>query len=289
MDHQVLFLINQTWTSSWSDVAMVAITNGGLIGCVLGALLLRARGRSVETPILVAQAIGLVAVLVFFVLAQRARPELVRTLVATPLLPGFPSGHVTVVTATVAVWWLAHGWNRRTLLLVVLSGLVAYSRVYLGHHYPTDVIAGMVLGASIGAGVYGVGAHRGDYARQLSWLMWPQVGLAVLVTMMAYMGLLPTSLLTWPGADKVLHLILFGLITLWLNLWLGDRRLGMGAFARAIPVAVALPFVVALSEEVMQAWSPLRTFDLLDLAADLIGMMLCWQVSLRLLRTERLV
>jgi undecaprenyl-diphosphatase len=38
--------------------------------------------------------------------------------------------------------------------IVVIAALIGYSRIYLGVHYPLDVLCGGVLGAGIGLGVY---------------------------------------------------------------------------------------------------------------------------------------
>ncbi|MGV9834629.1 phosphatase PAP2 family protein [Nocardia niigatensis] len=69
----------------------------------------------------------------------------------------FPSGHAAgiAVVALVSAWMLTRGyrWSRRTCLAVwaaavVLIAAVGFSRVYLGVHYPSDIIAGWALGAS---------------------------------------------------------------------------------------------------------------------------------------------
>ena len=68
----------------------------------------------------------------------------------------FPSGHALgVTTATlILAWtiarWLIHSWNGRIavwMTAIVIIGGVGFSRVYLGVHYPSDVIAGWLLGA----------------------------------------------------------------------------------------------------------------------------------------------
>ena len=62
----------------------------------------------------------------------------------------FPSGHCT--SSAAAAWVLGSRHRRLLLPAALLVGLVAYSRVYLGMHYPTDCLAGLALGALCGAG-----------------------------------------------------------------------------------------------------------------------------------------
>ena len=63
----------------------------------------------------------------------------------------FPSGHATGVFAVAAVF--AHEFRDRRWVPWVAygtAGLISLSRVSLGRHFPTDVVAGAILGDSIG-------------------------------------------------------------------------------------------------------------------------------------------
>lgn len=62
--------------------------------------------------------------------------------------PGFPSAHTSVASAFAVSIMLAPGahWLVR-VVLVVLAGLVAWSRIALGLHFPSDVLAAMLLGS----------------------------------------------------------------------------------------------------------------------------------------------
>ena len=85
-------------------------------------------------------------------LFDRARPPLRYPepwpLVHLPHTASFPSGHATTSFACAAT--LARFAPRRiAVLLYVLAALIAYSRVYVGVHYPLDVLGGAVLGLLI--------------------------------------------------------------------------------------------------------------------------------------------
>src|SRR5207248_6535143 len=73
----------------------------------------------------------------------------VHALVPVPHDPSMPSGHAMMAFAGAVV--LAAVVPRLRWPLLVLAAGVAASRVYVGVHYPSDVLAGAVLGAAVGA------------------------------------------------------------------------------------------------------------------------------------------
>lgn len=84
-----------------------------------------------------------------------AHPVLTHLLSAPSLDPSFPSDHAAVATA-IAFAVLAFS-RRAGLLFLATATLIALSRVALGMHYPSDVLAGMVVGWAAAALVTGLG------------------------------------------------------------------------------------------------------------------------------------
>jgi undecaprenyl-diphosphatase len=82
---------------------------------------------------------------------DRDRPPLSdptpKPLVDLPSTSSFPSGHAMVSFACATV--LALAVPRLRAPLFALAALIAYSRVYVGVHYPFDVLAGAALGVVI--------------------------------------------------------------------------------------------------------------------------------------------
>jgi undecaprenyl-diphosphatase len=81
----------------------------------------------------------------------RRRPPLVfpepKPLVHVPHSGSFPSGHAATAfaCATVLAWW-----DRRLAVpAFVMAALIAWSRVYVGVHWPLDVLGGAALGVLV--------------------------------------------------------------------------------------------------------------------------------------------
>jgi VanZ family protein len=72
-----------------------------------------------------------------------------------------------------------------------------------------------------------------------------------------------------PLGDKVSHFLLMGTLSILANLSLQTRTLGGGRLAPGIGTVLVTTVVVA--EEFSQIWVPARSFDLLDLTADFLG------------------
>jgi undecaprenyl-diphosphatase len=133
------------------DPIFKGLTYAGTYGAVwlvlaaLFALVLRRPQIFVWT--LVADGIGELVADALKGAIPRARPH-VHALVTRPHTHSFPSGHATTSFACATV--LAFGLPRLRLPLLLLAAGIAWSRVYVGVHYPLDVIAGALLGVAVG-------------------------------------------------------------------------------------------------------------------------------------------
>ncbi len=83
-------------------------------------------------------------------LAARPRPDLFPSLIPMPEDWSFPSAHAVQVTAFVLAWLLRPGVSpgRAEIAVLLAAALqVIVSRLYLQVHFPSDVIAGILLAA----------------------------------------------------------------------------------------------------------------------------------------------
>lgn len=91
---------------------------------------------------------------VFHFFIHRARPFVVLSEVVTvgytPSSYSFPSGHTALAFAMAAAYCMVFPHRLESYIVVCAALLVGFSRIYMGVHYPSDVLAGMVLGSFCG-------------------------------------------------------------------------------------------------------------------------------------------
>jgi undecaprenyl-diphosphatase len=99
---------------------------------------------------LIALGIGQVIGMVFL----RPRPYYsipTHLLIGRTLDTSFPSDHATFAFAIAAMLWQVN--RRLSVALLLLSALMGFARVYVGAHYPLDILGGAVLGIGVSAGL----------------------------------------------------------------------------------------------------------------------------------------
>ena len=139
------------------DLLMPAITalgNSGLIWLLLaGVLLLTPKHRRAGAAVLAGLVLEIICCnMVLKPLVARVRPcdvnTAVQLLIARPDDFSFPSGHTGASFAAAAALFADR--NRLWIPSLILALLIAFSRLYLYVHYPTDVLAGAVIGVMAG-------------------------------------------------------------------------------------------------------------------------------------------
>jgi undecaprenyl-diphosphatase len=165
LDAQLFRLVYDAWDGALTSVALwLSVMGGGWAMLAFVPLLITARWRTFMLFLTAALATSGLAVFALKHLVVRQRPCValpgVHALCKTPTDPSFPSGHscgsFTLAFFLVTVLWASeHDMPpaRRALLSAAILGAalaVAWSRVYLGVHFPGDVTAGATLGAIVG-------------------------------------------------------------------------------------------------------------------------------------------
>ena len=95
------------------------------------------------------------------------------------------------------------------------------------------------------------------------------LALVVGISIGGYTGILPTSLPSFEGADKIGHFFLIGGLAFFLDGALRQRAIATPSFE--IPFAPVAVLVVAGVEEYLQRLSPRRDSSFGDFAADVLG------------------
>jgi undecaprenyl-diphosphatase len=165
LNYFLFHLINGVWIDPVLDLCMSflsLINDYGLVWLALLAVLAALGGKTGRRAALVgmvAMVAGLISSEVLKSLVMQPRPFLslsdVRLLVSPPTSYSFPSVNVAYAFAASSGTSLAAqrllgrvplwGWG-----FLALAAAISYSRVYVGVHYPGDVLVGALLGVFVG-------------------------------------------------------------------------------------------------------------------------------------------
>lgn len=158
IDFSVLNFIKEHFTCAFLDAAMPFFTSLGNFGAVWIALTLLLFLFKKHRKTAASMAVSLILTVVVCnllikPLVARARPFSVNTaaqlLIAAPGDFSFPSSHTAASFAASCA--LLKGSKRLGAFALVLAVIISFSRMYLYVHYPSDVIAGAVIGALLAA------------------------------------------------------------------------------------------------------------------------------------------
>lgn len=157
LDAALFRFFNGTLTSGVLDVVMPFITDKanylGVVAVLLALVVFKGSKRDIWGIFLLIAVVLLSDLLSNTIkhLVGRTRPciaiEGARLLVGCKKSFSFPSGHATNIFA--AMVFLSTRYRRATPVFLVFAVAVAYSRVYVGVHYPLDIMGGAVLGTSV--------------------------------------------------------------------------------------------------------------------------------------------
>lgn len=149
----ILDSIQAYMSAPWLDEIMVFFSNIGNAGLIwiflAGLMVISKRYRKGGIIAFIALGIGLlVANVALKPLVARIRPCDINTavdlLIARPTDFSFPSGHtVSSFAAAVSILFVSKRWGLDAL---ILASVIAFSRLYLYVHFPSDIIAGIAIG-----------------------------------------------------------------------------------------------------------------------------------------------
>lgn len=154
LDGELLLAI-QTLHQGWLDPLVSFYTklgDAGLLWIALSlAMLFFKPTRRAGALALCAMILGLIVTnLTIKPLISRPRPWLdwpIDPLVVENDPNSFPSGHTCAAFAAAMVWVRTLPQKRDRIIVAVMAVLMGLSRLYVGVHYPTDVLAGAVIGS----------------------------------------------------------------------------------------------------------------------------------------------
>ncbi|GAB2044717.1 phosphatase PAP2 family protein [Agathobaculum sp. TL06] len=156
-DYEILLQLFQHWRGGVSDTVWTVFStlgNGGALWIALAVILLFFRKtRRAGAAMLAALLIGLLVGNVFLKeWVMRPRPFVTHPELTALLDPGdqwsFPSGHTLSSFAAATALCFFH--RKAGAVAYAVAALIGFSRLYACVHYPTDVLAGLLIGILCG-------------------------------------------------------------------------------------------------------------------------------------------
>ncbi len=153
-ENQVFLWVNQRQQVKIMDWLMKRMTHLGgasftISSTLVVALLTHGIWRLLAIQAIISLTLSHLPVALFKKKYPRLRPYLVlpQTKIGkNPLADhSFPSGHTTAIFAIIVPFSISM--PHLAAILIPIAFIVAYSRVYLGLHYPSDCIVGVLLGS----------------------------------------------------------------------------------------------------------------------------------------------
>jgi membrane-associated phospholipid phosphatase len=172
LDQSILEAIHAGSNDFWNSFFLIVTHLGdvtSVVAITLTVVLFLALKKRYKYILLVVAGVGGAAALnlILKLIFERARPDLWHQLV-TETSFSFPSGHA-MASAALAFCIAVVFWRSRYRVPVLITALmyvflIGFSRLYLGVHYPSDVLAGWLMSAAwvltvIGV-IYGWGVYR---------------------------------------------------------------------------------------------------------------------------------